>query len=128
MYTPKGMILTAGPSISSREIRYVTDAVKKGWNRNWAGYIHIFEKAFAEYVGTKYAMATCGGTGALHLGLAACGISTGDEVILPDITYFACADVVKYLGAQPVFVDPFKDTLCIDPKAIRKAITKKTKA
>ncbi len=128
LYTPKDMILTAGPSISQKEIKYVQDAVKNGWNRHWADYIHKFEKKFAEYIGVKYAIATCGGTGALHLALASLGIQEGDEVILPDITYWACADVIVYVGAKPVFADVLKDTWCIDPKSVEKLITKKTKA
>lgn len=128
LFTPKDTILTAGPSISQKEIKYVTDAVKNGWNKNWAGYIHKFEEKFAEYIGVKYAVATCGGTGALWLSLAALDIGPGDEVILPEITYWSCADVIVLLGAKPVFVDILKDTWCIDPESIKKSITKKTKA
>ena len=125
---PNKMILTAGPSISQKEIDYVLDAVKNGWNENWNGYIKKFEKKFAEYVGTKYAMTTSSCTGALHLALAALGIKEGDEVILPDLLWIAPASAVRYLGGTPVFVDIESDTWCIDPGGIKKAITKKTKA
>lgn len=127
-YKPEKTILTAGPLISSREIKYVNDAVRNGWNENYADYLHRFENKFAKYVGVKHALATSGGTGSLHLSLAALGIGPGDEVIIPEITYFACSDVVMLLGAKPVFVDILKDTWCIDPDKIEKAITKKTKA
>jgi perosamine synthetase len=122
------MILTAGPSISQKEVDYVSDAAKNGWNEHWSDYLHKFEKAFAEYIGVKYAMATSGGTGALHLGLASMGIGPGDEVIIPEITYFACSDVTVLLGAKPVFVDVLPDTWCIDPQAVERAITPRTKA
>lgn len=128
MFTPKKSILTAGPSITQKEINYVTDAIKHGWNEHYADYIDRFEKAFAHYIGVKYALTTSGGTGALWLGLAALGIGQGDEVIIPEITYFACSDVVMLLGAKPVFVDILKDTWCIDPEKLEKAISKKTKA
>lgn len=128
MYKPTKLILTAGPSISQKEITYIMDAAKNGWNEHYADYIHKFEEEFAKYVGVKYAITTSGGTGALHLALAALGIGPGDEVILPEITYFSCSDVVMLLGAKPVFVDLLKDTWCIDPSKIEKAITKKTKA
>src|SRR5579859_3492196 len=128
MTKPDTLILTAGPSISQKEIEYVTEAVKTGWNVHFRDYTTTFEKKFAEYLGVKYAMTTSGGTGALHLGLAALGIGPGDEVILPELTYFACSDVIVLLGAKPVFVDIFPDTWCIDPEKIEKAITKKTKA
>jgi len=128
MFKPKKMILTAGPSISKKELKYLTDVAVNGWNWHWSDYIHKFEKKFAQHVGVKYAIATDGGTGALHLALAAFGIKAGDEVIVPEITWYACSDVVKYFGAKPVFVDILKDTWCIDPEKIEKAITKKTKA
>lgn len=128
MKKPKEMILTAGPSVGPKEIKYVLDAAKNGWNRHWADYIHKFEKAFAKYIGTKYALATSGGTGALQLGLWVMGIKEGDEVILPEITYFACSDVIRHLGATPVFTDILPDTWCIDPGKMKKSITRKTKA
>ncbi|MFZ5845322.1 MAG: DegT/DnrJ/EryC1/StrS family aminotransferase [Patescibacteria group bacterium] len=127
-FVPKKLILTAGPSISQKEVRYVMDAVKNGWNEHAFDYMNKFEKAFAEYVGVKHAMSTAGGTCALHLALATLGIGPGDEVIIPEITYFACSDVVMLLGAKPVFVDVLKDTWCIDPEAVKKVITKRTKA
>lgn len=128
MYKPESLILTAGPSISQKEIDYVNDAVTNGWNLHYRDYTNKFEKAFAEYLGVKYALTTSGGTGALWLSLATLGIGPGDEVIIPEITYFACSDVVMLLGAKPVFVDVLKDTWCIDPEQIEKAITKNTKA
>lgn len=128
MFKPKKRILTAGPSISKKEIDYVTDAVKTGWNEHYADYTHRFEAAFAKYIGVKYALTTSGGTGALWLSLTAMGIGPGDEVIIPEITYFACSDVVMHLGAKPVFVDILKDTWCIDPTKLKKAITRRTKA
>lgn len=127
-YYPSKLILTAGPDISSREAKYVLDAVKNGWNEHFADYLHKFEKEFAEYIGAKYAMTTSGGTAALWVSLAALGVGPGDEVIIPELTYFACSDVVMLLGAKPVFVDILKDTWCIDPESAKKAITKRTKA
>lgn len=128
MFRPKKLILTAGPAISAREIRYVLDAVKNGWNEKAGNYLHKFESEFSKYAGTKHSIATSGGTGALHLALATLGIGPGDEVILPEITYFACSDVVSLLGAKPVFVDILPDTWCIDPDKIKSAITKRTRA
>ena len=128
LHKPKKMILTAGPSITKKEISYVLDAVKNGWGRKCYDYIHKFEKAFAKYLGVKYALATSGGTGALWLGLVALKIGRGDEVIIPELTYYACSDVVKLVGAKPVFVDILEDTWCIDPSEVKKKITKWTKA
>ena len=86
-----------------------------------------FEKQFAKFAGKKYAVAVNTGTAALHLGLLSLGIGKGDEVIVPDFTFVACAFAVSYTGAKPVFVDCGSDML-IDPKLIEAKITKRTKA
>ena len=127
-YTPKELILTAGPSVSEKEVRYVTDAVKHGWNNHYRDYIEQFENAFAKYIGVKYALSLSSGTAALHLAVLGCDIGPGDEVIVPEITFVASANVVKYAGATPVFVDVESDTWCMDPVSLRRSITKKTKA
>ena len=128
MYKPKKTILTAGPSITPKEINYVLDAVKNGWNFHFNDYVEKFEKSFAKYIGVKHAITTSSGTGALHLSLLAMGIGEGDEVILPEISAVASANVVTYVRAKPIFVDVEEDTWCIDPQSFRKAITKRTKA
>src|SRR5262245_35667761 len=96
-------ILTAGPSITQKEIGYVLDAVSHGWNDNWDGYLKRFEKVFAEYVGTRFALATSSCTGALHLALKALGVGQGDEVLVPEVSWVATASAVVYCGATPVF-------------------------
>lgn len=122
------MILTAGPSIGPRETSYVLDAARTGWNGKWNGYLKAFEETFANYMGRKYALATSSCTGALHLSLLALGIGPGDEVIVPDLTWVATANAVKYTGATPVFADIEADTWTVDAMSIRKLITRKTKA
>lgn len=121
-------ILTAGPSISPREVSYVTDAVRGGWNHRHSEYLDRFAEAFAEYIGVRYALPTSSCTGALHLSLLACGIGPGDEVIVPDLTWVATANAVTYTGAIPVFADVEEDSWCLDPAALRAAITPRTRA
>ena len=116
------------PSISQKEIEYVLDAVKSGWVSSLGKYIDIFEKNFADYCGTKYAVTTSNGTSALHLALVSFGIGPGDEVIIPDLTFIATANAVKYSGAKVITVDIDKDTLCINVDEVKKVITKNTKA
>ena len=122
------LIPISRPSIGIKEIEYVTDAIKSGWVSSLGKYIDMFEKKFAKYCGVKYAVATSNGTTALHLTLVSLGITKDDEVIIPDFTFVATASAVKYIGAKVITVDIEKDTLCISPKAIEKAITSKTKA
>lgn len=116
------------PSITQKEIDYVADAVKSGWVSSIGVYIDNFEKKFAEFVGTKYSVATSNGTTALHLALLSYGIGEGDEVIMPDFSFVATANAVVYTGAKPVMVDIEPETWNIDYKCIEKAITDKTKA
>jgi perosamine synthetase len=116
------------PSITQKEIDYVLDAVKSGWVSSIGEYIEKFERRFAEFVGTKYALTTSNGTTGLHLALVTFGIGDGDEVIVPDLTFIATANAVTYTGAKPVFADVDPETWCIDPEDIRRKITSKTKA
>lgn len=87
-----------------------------------------FEKAVADYVGAKYAVAISNGTAALHAACFAAGIQPGDEVITTPVTFAASANCALYCGAAPVFADIKADTYNIDPDDIRKRITSKTKA
>jgi perosamine synthetase len=116
------------PSISDLEIEYVNDAIRHGWGSKCYDYIYRFERQFADYQKSKYALATSSCTGAIHIALMALGIKAGDEVIVPEITWIASVEPVLYIGAKPVFVDVLPDTWCIDPEKIRKAITPRTKA
>ncbi len=122
------LILTAGPSISAREATYALDAAKYGWNDQWSKYLKSFEQSFAQYIGTRYALATSSCTGALHLALAALGVGPGDEVIVPDITWVATGNAVLYVGATPVFADVDPATWTLDPESFRSKITPRTKA
>ncbi|MEZ4938242.1 MAG: DegT/DnrJ/EryC1/StrS family aminotransferase [Crocinitomicaceae bacterium] len=124
----KKFIPISKPTITQREIDYVTDAVKSTWVSSLGEYIEEFEDKFARFCGTQYAISTSNGTTALHLALVAAGVKSGDEVIIPDLTFVATANAVKYINAVPVFVDINEDSLCIDPEAIEKAITNKSKA
>lgn len=116
------------PSITKLEISYVNDAIANGWGEKCYDYIIRFEKDFAQYQGSKYALATSSCTGAIHLALMAMGVKAGDEVIVPEITWIASVEPILYIGAKPVFVDVLEDTWCIDPQKIKEAITSKTKA
>lgn len=118
----------AKPSITDLEVRYATDAARNGWGERCYDYLAQFEALFKAHLGAKFAMATSSGTGAIHLGLIALGIQPGDEIILADINWTASVAPITYIGAKPIFVDILPDTWCIDPDAIRSAITPKTKA
>ena len=106
-------------------------AFDRVFTRSW--YIsgaegEAFEKAFAEYCGTKYCIGVGNGLDALMLALKALGIGKGDEVIVPSNTFIATALAVTYVGATPHFVEPDIRTFNINPELIEAAITEKTKA
>ncbi len=91
-------------------------------------FVEEFEKSFAQYTGTKFAVGVNNGTTALHLAMLALGIGHGDEVIVPANTFIATAWGVSHAGATPVFVDCDENNWEIDPKKIEEKITSKTKA
>src|SRR5262249_24123652 len=87
-----------------------------------------FEAKLASLVGAKHVIAVTSGTSALFLALVACGVGVGDEVIIPDVTFIATANAVTMTGATPVLVDIDPETMNVDPRAIERAMTPRTKA
>lgn len=117
----------AQPSFRGNEKRYVLDALETGWISSIGPYIENFEKSFAEYHGVKHAIATHNGTIALHLALSAAGIHEEDEVIVPDLTFIATANSVRYCHASPVLTDVNLENWNIDIDRIIKNLTHKTR-
>lgn len=117
------------PDISEIEISEVVQTLRSGWVTT-GPKTKQFEQDFITYLGDESleAIAVNSATSGLHLALEAVGVRAGDEVIVPTYTFTATAEVVRYLGANPVFVDSDRTTYCIDPALIEKAITPKTKA
>lgn len=114
-------------SIDDEDIQLVIDTLRSS-NLTQGPKILEFEQAVANYVGTKYAVAFCNGTAALHGACYAAGIGEGDEVITSPITFAASANCVRYVGGTVVFADIDRKTYNIDTEQIRMNITKKTKA
>ncbi|MDA3898046.1 MAG: DegT/DnrJ/EryC1/StrS family aminotransferase [Desulfobacteraceae bacterium] len=121
-------IPVAGPSITQKEIDYVTDAVTNAWYANANIYNEKFEKSFAEYIGIQYGASLPSCTSGIHLALLASGVGPGDEVILPDATWIASAAPITYVGATPVFADIEADTWCLSARSFEECITPRTKA
>jgi dTDP-4-amino-4,6-dideoxygalactose transaminase len=115
------------PSIGEDEVQSVVETLRSGWLTT-GSKVKTFEADFSRYVGSSHAVAVNSGTAALHLALDAVGIKEGDEVIVPAMTFAATAEVVLYLKAKPVLVDCQPETLNIDPEAIERKVTPKTKA
>ncbi len=124
----KKPIPIAGPSITAKEVEYVADAAANGWFENAGAFNARFEAAFAEYTGSRFAIALPSCTSAIHLSLAALGVGPGDEVIVPDITWIASAAPITYLGATPIFADVDEATWCMTGEGFERCITERTKA
>jgi perosamine synthetase len=122
------MIPITEPQFGKEELENVIEVVKSGWISSKGKYIQEFENKFAKFCGVKYGVATSNGTAALHLALVSLGIGEGDEVIIPTLTFIATANVARYTGVKPVFVDSHPDYWCIHPEKIKEKITPKTKA
>lgn len=128
MLTEKSFIPFALPEIGDEEIAEVVSALRSGWITTGLK-AKQFESDFANFLGGGVeAIAVNSATAGLHLGLEATGIGPGDEVITTTHTFTATAEVIRYLGAHPVFVDVDPATLCIDVDKVKSAITPRTKA
>lgn len=101
------------PNISGKEAEYAIEALNSGWVSTGGEFITRFEQCIANYVGVDRAVACQSGTAGLHLALLVNGIGAGDAVIVPTLTFIATVNPVKYVGAEPIFMD-CDDTLCMD--------------
>ena len=119
-------IPVARASIGALEEKYVLDALQSGWVSGNGPYVERFEHEWALRCGTKHAVAVSSGTAALQLLMLALGVSPGDEIIVPALTFAAVANAVCHAGAVPIVVDVDLSTWCISPTAIAAAITAKT--
>jgi len=123
----RSVIQVAAPDLSEKEEAYVVDAIRSSWISSTGPYVERFESEFADLCGAAASVAVCNGTVALHLALLALDVRPGDEVLVPGLTYVATANAVRYVGAEPVFVDVDPTTWCIDPEGLEDAITPRTR-
>jgi len=117
----------ARPDITQREIDAVVEVLKTP-DLSLGPKLREFEQRFAEYCGTRYAVACSSGTAALHLLIRGCGVGPGDEVITTPFSFISSANCALFEGARPVFADIDPETWNIDPAKIPAAVTERTKA
>ena len=115
------------PHVAEEEIAAVVATMRSGWLTT-GQQTASFERAFAEALGVKHAVAVNSATAALHLALDAVGLKAGDEVLVPTMTFAATAEVVTYFGARPVLVDCEPDTLNIATEHARQVVTPRCRA
>lgn len=107
------------PNLNGRELELVSDAVRTGWVSTAGKYVSDFESAIAKYVHTDRAVSCQSGTAGLHISLLLCGVTASDHVLVPTLTFIAAVNPVRYLGAEPIFMD-CDDSLCLDPDKLEK--------
>ncbi len=101
------------PNLKGKELEYITKAVETEWVSTGGPYVDEFEKNIAAYTGAHGAVSCQNGTAGLHVALQLCGVARGDEVVVPTLTFIAAVNPVKYIGAEPIFMD-CDDSLTID--------------
>lgn len=107
------------PNFNEKELEYVKEAVETEWVSTAGAFISKFEDEITSYVGSKGAVACQSGTAGLHLALKVLGVTSDDEVIVPTLTFVAAVNPVKYLNAEPIFMD-CDDYLTIDVEKLKK--------
>jgi perosamine synthetase len=93
------------PNMAGNEWKYVKDCLDTGWISSVGSYVTQFEQMVADFAGVKYGVAAVNGTAALHISLLLSGVKQDDYVILPNLTFVASANSIKYLGAEPLLID-----------------------
>lgn len=120
-------IALSKPILGEEEVDAVREVLASGWVAGQGPRGHELEERFAELTERKHAVAVSNCTAALHLSLLALGIGSGDDIVVADYTYPATGHAVLFTGAHPVFVDVRSDTGTLDPDAVEKSITPRTR-
>lgn len=113
-----GVVPLSIPNFEGNELKYVTNAISEGWVSTGGAYITELENKISEFIHTEGAVACQSGTAAIHLALIECGVKKDELVIVPTLTFIAAVNPVRYVGADPVFMD-CDDSLCMDPVKLR---------
>ncbi|CAB1241696.1 GDP-perosamine synthase [Clostridiaceae bacterium BL-3] len=122
------MIPLCVPEIRGNEWKYIRECLDTNWVSSAGAFVDRFENEFARYLNVKKAVVTMNGTSALELALRTLNIGVGDEVIVSSMTFISPVNTVKYVGAEPVFVDVCRDTWVMDADKVEELITPRTKA
>jgi perosamine synthetase len=116
------------PVLAGNEAAYLQACIEENWVSGGGRFTAAFADAFAAYHDAEEALPCVNGTAALHVALAALGIGPGDEVVVPDLTFIASANPVRYVGATPVLADVDPVTYTLDPSCLEEVLTERTRA
>jgi perosamine synthetase len=126
MYGSEGTIPLHEPRFIGNEKKYLNSCIDSTIVSSTGKFVEEFEKKIAKYTGTKYAVATCNGTSALHVALILANVTNNDEVITQPLTFVATCNAISYCGAEPIFIDVDKDTMGLSPSALQAFLEKNT--
>ena len=118
-YQTKGFIPLHEPKFIGNEKKYLNECIDSAFVSSVGKFVDEFEEKIAKYTGAKYAVATSTGTSALHISLLLANVEQNDEVITQPLTFVATCNAIIYCGAQPIFIDVDKDTMCLSPTALK---------
>src|SRR5437660_9827501 len=118
-------LVFGSPQLLDAELDEVVATLRSGWIGT-GPRVAKFEEAFRDYVGAKHVVAVNSCTAALHLAMIAVGIQSGDEVIVPSMTFAATANAVIHAGGKPMLADVNRETMCLDPEDMARLITPTT--
>lgn len=119
----KERIFLSPPHMSGKEQVFVEEAFKSNWIAPLGPFVDRFEQELGEYVGGRYVCATSSGTSALHLGLLVLGVKAGDRVYCSDFTFSASTNIIRYCGAEPVFIDSERESWQMDPGLLEEKLS-----
>lgn len=117
-YGSKGFIPLHAPAFVGSERDYVEDTIRSTFVSSVGAYVDRFERDIERFTGSNRAVATVNGTAALHVALRLCGVQQGDLVITQPLTFVATCNAIKYVGADPLFIDVDRDTMGLSPYAV----------
>jgi dTDP-4-amino-4,6-dideoxygalactose transaminase len=120
-------LVFGSPQLLEPEIEEVVATLRSGWIGT-GPRVAAFENEFREYIGAEHAVAVHSCTAALHLSMIAIGLESGDEVIVPSMTFAASANAVIHAGGKPVLADVNRDTMCLDPEDLKRRISPRSRA
>jgi perosamine synthetase len=120
------MIPLSVPNLAGNEWKYIKDCLDTNWVSSVGSYVTLFEKKVAEFCGVKHGIATSNGTAALHISLLLAGVHRDDLVIVPNITFVAPVNTIKYLGADPVLIDINPESWQMDLGLLKDFLEKET--
>jgi perosamine synthetase len=121
------MIPLSVPNIAGNEWKYVKECLDTNWVSSVGKYVDLFEQKITEYTGAKYAVATSNGTAALHVSLLLSDVNENHLVIVPNITFIASVNSIRYTGASPIFIDVCPKTWQMDLDLLEDYLMNKTR-